>query len=432
MLPLMPQRPIGSEVTGGVRSVELAYGEGTIPLSVPESAFVVEPRGLPALSDLAGALHASLAPLGDLAGSARTVAIAFPDNTRPMPNHLVLPVLLAELEALGFGPEEVVLCCATGTHAAIDDTAMSDLVGPGIAQRYEIHQHSAQFSEHVEVGVVGDTPVLLDRRWVEADLRLTTGFVEPHFFAGFSGGPKGVCPGLAGLATILEAHSPERLRDSKATWLELDGNPVHEFVAQATALCPPTASLDVALSTEKQVAAIHFGPLPSSHRSMCEVVRQSAVVHAPHEFDIVVTTNSGMPLDRNLYQAVKGMAAGERCVAKGGEILMAASCVDGIPAGSPFAGFLDNARTPTELQSPGIVGEQDLWQIQVLGRVLERATVHLFSEGLSEQEIRTAQIEPVLDLQEKFDELCAAHGTDVRVAVLPQGPLSVVEVPEDK
>lgn len=411
-----------------MRSVNLAYGAGHRTLEVPDDTVVIEPRWIPSLADPVSALRAALAPLAAIARPNMRTAIAFPDNTRPMPNHVVLPVLLEELERLGIMPCDIVLCCATGTHAQVSPHTMAQLVGEQVSSRYRIHQHDAVRSRHRDVGVVDGTNVLLDAEWVDAELRLATGFVEPHFFAGFSGGPKAVCPGLAGLETILEAHSSARIADPHATWLELDDNPVHQFVAAATALCPPTLSIDVELGSDKRLAALHVGALPVSHRDACAAVRASSVELVDAPFDLVVSTNSGLPLDRNLYQAVKGMAAAERCVRAGGAILMAASCLDGIPTPSPFAEALIRSSSPADLARPGSGPAVELWQTQVLGRVLERATVHLFAEGLSEEEVRSAHCRAVDDLQSGFDALVGHLGPGSRIGVLPRGPLSVVDV----
>ena len=191
--------------------------------------------------------------------------------------------------------------------------------------------------------------MLLQREYVEADLRIVTGFVEPHFFAGFSGGPKAVCPGLAASATILEAHHPRRIADARATFVTRTGNPVHDFVRAATALAPPHLSLDVAINRARQVTAVFAGPLPEAHDAACAHVRSSAVRVVDAPFDLVVSTNGGYPLDRNLYQAVKGMAAAERIVRPGGIIIMAAACEDGVPADGAFARLLADARTPDDL-----------------------------------------------------------------------------------
>jgi nickel-dependent lactate racemase len=243
--------------------------------------------------------------------------------------------------------------------------------------------------------------------------------VEPHFFAGYSGGPKGVVPGLAATATVLEAHSPARIADPGATWTVLDGNPVHEFVRAAAALAPPALSVDVTINAARQVTAVFAGPLPSSHREACAFVERTSVVQLAEPFDVVVTTNAGHPLDRNLYQAVKGMSAAERVVREGGEVVVVARCGDGLPDGD-FAELLAKAQTPQDLlEAPSA---QDQWQVQVLGRVLAHARVGLHST-LPDRLVRLAQLEPVSDVTEAVRQAVRRAGP--RVGVLPEGPLTV-------
>ena len=245
------------------------------------------------------------------------MAVVFPDLTRPMPNRTVLPPLLAELARAGVPDDRITLLCATGTHRQASESEMEELVGPDIVARYAIVDHDGTSDAHVAVGEVDGTAVLLQREYVEADLRIVTGFVEPHFFAGFSGGPKAVCPGLAANTTILEAHHPRRIADARATFVTREGNPVHDFVRAAVALAPPHLSLDVAINRARQVTAVFAGPLPAAHDAACAHVQSAAVRAVDAPFDLVVSTNGGFPLDRNLYQAVKGMAAAERIVRPG-------------------------------------------------------------------------------------------------------------------
>ena len=409
----------------------LAYGRHGLEVEVPDDATVVEPSSPPALADEAGAVRDALrAPLSgpalaDLIRPGEQVVVVFPDLTRPMPNTTVLPPLLDELEQSGAGPDRVELLCATGTHRPASMSELSDLVGPDIVGRYRIHQHRADDGDHVDVGAVDGTPILLDRRYVEADRRIVTGFVEPHFFAGWSGGPKGTCPGLAATATILEAHSPARIADDRSTWLTTVGNPVHEFVSAATALCPPDLAVDVTIDAGRRLTEVFAGVLPGSHALACSSAARRAVLPVPGRFEVVLTTNGGYPLDRNLYQAVKGMAAAERVVADGGVIVMAAACADGIPDSGAFARLLAEASSPGELHRPAGPGQVDGWQTQVLGRVLGRADVRLYSEGLSDAAVRSAQLSPVGDVAAAVADALGAAGPRARLCVLPQGPLSV-------
>ena len=381
--------------------VELAYGRDGTAVDVPENGAVLVPTELPALSDQSGAVRDAVAPrLAGLVDAATTVAVVFPDLTRPMPNRTVLPPLLDELARRGVPDHHVTLLCATGTHRRATAAEMDELIGPDLAARYRLIDHDALGGDHVEVGQVDGSGVLLQREYVEADVRIITGFVEPHFFAGFSGGPKAVCPGLAATATILEAHHPRRIADPRATFVTRHGNPVHDFVRAAAALAPPQLSLDVTINRARQVTAVFAGPLDETHDAACAFVAAAAVVEVPAPFDVVVSTNGGHPLDRNLYQAVKGMAAADRILRDGGDIVMAAACGDGLPGGGAFAHLLDSASSPEALVAATGAPELDRWQAQVLGRVLQRAQVHLFSGGLSDDAVRGAQLHPVADLSQ--------------------------------
>jgi nickel-dependent lactate racemase len=414
--------------------VELAYGRHGTTVEVPDGAEVIAPVEEPGLEDEAASIVAALrrpvlgGSLQDLTDGSERVVVVFPDLTRPMPNRTVLPPLLAELTRCGVPDERITLLCATGTHRQATAAEMEELVGPEIVARYTIVDHDGTSDAHVAVGEVEGTAVLLQREYVEADLRIVTGFVEPHFFAGFSGGPKAVCPGLAATTTILEAHHPRRIADARATFVTREGNPVHDFVRAAVALAPPHLSVDVAINRARQVTAVFAGPLPAAHDAACAHVQSSAMRAVAAPFDLVVSTNGGYPLDRNLYQAVKGMAAAERIVRPGGTIVMAAACDDGVPAGGAFARLVAEARTPVDLVGATGLPELDRWQVQVLGRVLQRAEVVLFAEGLDAGSVPNTLVTIVPDLDAAVASARTRLGPAARVAVLPEGPLTVATV----
>jgi nickel-dependent lactate racemase len=416
--------------------VDLAYGRDGTSVEVPDAADVILPLDAPALDDEDGAIRAALhAPLGGpalgrLVAGARRVAVVFPDLTRPMPNRTVLPPLLDELARAGVADDRVTLLCATGTHRQATGAEMAELIGLELVTRYSVVDHDAQSDEHVAVGEVDGVAVRLQREYVEADVRIVTGFVEPHFFAGFSGGPKAVCPGLAATATILEAHHPRRIADARATFLTRHGNPVHDFVRAAAALAPPELSVDVAINRARRVTAVFAGPLAAAHDAACAHVGTAARREVPAPYDLVVSTNGGHPLDRNLYQAVKGMAAADRVRRASGTVVLAAACADGVPDGGSFARLLAGARTPDDLVAASAGPELDRWQAQVLGRVLARGTVRLHSDGLGAAAIRAAQLVPAPDLDEAVEDALAGLGLGARarVGVLPEGPLTVATV----
>ncbi len=357
------------------------------------------------------------------------MVVVFPDLTRPMPNTTVLPPLLDELARAGAGPDRVELLCATGTHRRATDDEMAELVGPAVVERYRIHQHRSDDDDHVEVGSVDGVPVLLDGRYVTADRRIVTGFVEPHFFAGWSGGPKGACPGLAATSTILEAHSPARIADPGSTWLATDGNPVHDFVRAATGLCPPDLSVDVTIDDRRRLTGVFAGSLPDGHLAAIEAAARSVTCTVPGRFDVVADHQRRPSARPQPVPGGQGLAAAERVVADGGIIVMAAACVDGVPDDGAFARILESASGIEELARPGGPGQVDGWQSQVLGRVLGRAEVWLYSDGLTDRSVRTARMVPVSDLATAVADALAARsralGRPARLCVLPQGPLTV-------
>jgi nickel-dependent lactate racemase len=411
--------------------VSLAYGRTGLGVEVPDDAAVILPTELPGLPDEPGAVSRALEeplcgpPLAGLAAGAARVVVVFPDLTRPMPNRTVLPPLLRHLANCGIPDAAITLLCATGSHRQATAAELEELVGPDVVARYAIVDHDSDSPDHLSVGEVDGVPIQLLRQYVEADVRIITGFVEPHFFAGFSGGPKAVCPGLAATGTILEAHHPRRIADPRATFITREGNPVHDFVRAAVRLAPPHFSVDVTINRSRQVTAVFAGPLDVAHDAACAWARASATQDVDAAFDVVVSTNGGYPLDRNLYQAVKGMAAAERIVRDGGIIVMAAECVDGIPGNSAFAEVLAGARSADDLINARHGAELDRWQAQVMGRVLRRAQVWLRSEGLTDEMARGALLHPVADLSTAVTAAVGQRGAGARVAVLPEGPLTV-------
>lgn len=414
----------------------LAYGADGLDIEVPDGARVVEGSDAAPIEDEGGAVSRSLRapvsgpPLDRLVPPTGRVVVVFPDITRPMPNTTVLPPLLAELDAAGASPDRVELVCATGTHRQATRAELASLIGDELLARYRVREHRADDGDHVSVGEVDGVPVLLDRHYVEADLRILTGFVEPHFFAGWSGGPKGTCPGLAATETIFEAHSAERIADARSTWMTTEGNPVHEFVRAATDLCPPELSLDVTIDSAGRLTSVFAGPLPEGHRQACAFAAANASQPVDGRYDVVLVTNGGHPLDRNLYQAVKGMAAAERVVRDDGIIVVAAACGDGVPEGA-FADLLSVATRPEGLARPEGPTRQDAWQAQVLARVLRRAEVWMYSDGLSEADRRAAWLRPVRDVAGAVDEAMALKGPGARLCILPRGPL-VVATPQEE
>ena len=417
--------------------VRLAYGRSGLTIDVPrERTTVIEPIQAPALADPDAALTAALRrpvagpPLRGLAKPGQTLAISVCDVTRAQPRREMVGAVLRELDGI-VRPEDVMILIATGTHRANTPAELRAMLGDEIISSCRVINHDARDdSSLVELGESGNgVPTRLCRHWLEADLRITTGFVEPHFFAGFSGGPKMVAPGLAGLDTVLTLHDAARVGDPRSTWGIIEKNPLHSDI-RAIAVRPeaePHFSMDVLLDRSQRITHVFAGELFAMHRRACAAAKPIAMRETSRRFEVVVTTNSGYPLDQNLYQAVKGMSAAAQVVADGGTILCAAECSDGIPDHGRYAELLRRGNSPAELLQQIEArkeAEPDQWQVQVQALIQRRARVLVKADGLSGEQLSAAHFEPAPDLDDALAE-CVAARPDARICVLPEGPQTI-------
>jgi nickel-dependent lactate racemase len=395
-------------------------------------ANVIEPRFLPGLMDEAAALLSALrtptagASLLERVPKRSRIGVVVCDVTRPFPGARVLPGLLAELERAD--PAKVTIFVATGTHRVCTEAELLEMLGADVLEQCEVVQHDAfDRSRHVLLGTVPgtDTPALVEGAFLQQDVRITTGFIEPHFFAGFSGGPKMVAPGLAAIETVLDLHSAVRVGHPSATWGITVGNPIHDAVRGIAARADVTFNLDVTLNRDHAITAVFSGDLFESHAAGCEFARETAMAGVEAPYDVVLTTNSGYPLDQNLYQTIKGVSAAAQIVRQGGTIVVASECSDGLPTHGQYATLLRDSTGPseflTQLSAPGFVAH-DQWQVQVQALIQQKARVLVHAGGLSDDQLRQAWLEPVADVSKCMQELVR---DGERVAVLPQGPQTI-------
>ena len=415
--------------------VHLDYGSDGLDVDVPDDRTdVVSPRHEAALSDPGAALASALAapigrpPLRDVVRAGHRVAISVCDITRAQPRALMLEALFAAMPAVR--PENVTILVATGTHRANTAEELVGMLGAPIVERYRVINHDAR--DDGELAFAGrtasDVPVWLNRHWLDADVRITTGFVEPHFFAGFSGGPKMVAPGLAGLRTVMTLHDVHHIGHPLATWGVTEGNPVHDDVREIARMLPVHFAVDVTLNREQQITAAFAGDILVQHRAACAHAKATAMRPVAAPFDIVLTTNSGYPLDQNLYQAVKGMSAAACIVKPGGTIICAAECRDGIPDHGPYGQLLRQRQSPAgllEMVEASGFAEQDGWQVQVQALIQRKARVMVKAGGLTHEQLRAAHFEPITDLGMAVRQALGDAGADATMAVLPHGPQTI-------
>jgi nickel-dependent lactate racemase len=414
----------------------LAYGGHGLEIDLPEeSTTVLHPRYQPAVPDVRRTLRRALRlpaagpPLRERVAKGATVAIAICDGTRAQPREQMVTALLDELEGL-IRLDDVVLIVATGTHRANTADELRSMLGEELYRAVRVVNHDSRAASDLTwCGVLGNgVPVWLNSEWLAAEVRITTGFVEPHFFAGFSGGPKLVAPGLAGLDTVLTLHNAERIGHPRATWGRTHGNPVHDDVRSIASATGVTFGFDVLLNGQKEISHAFAGDLLRAHRLATSTARETAMVGVDQPFDVVVTTNSGYPLDQNLYQCVKGISAAAQVVRPGGTILCAGECRDGFPDHGRFKELMTGAESPEALLSSiegSVATIVDQWEAQILAKVQRKATVLLHSDHLAPDVLRAAHLVPCPDIEEAVEAARRRVGPSATVCVLPEGPQTV-------
>jgi nickel-dependent lactate racemase len=412
--------------------VHLAYGQGQLMIDLPGSATLIQPTPTAGLPDERAAVFTALDkpiranPLRESIKTGDRVCIVFTDITRATPNERLIPWLL---EYLTQAPaHEVTLLNGLGTHRPNSTAELDRMLTPQVTQKYRVLNHEPENADAlIPLGTTADgTPALLNRHLVNSNVRIITGFIEPHFFAGFSGGPKGIMPGVAGLKTIMSNHGHRNLGSPKAAFGIAEGNPLWEELRDIALRPGPSFLLNVALNEQRQITGVFAGDLLAAHRVGCDFVRSSAMQKVEEPFDVVVTTNSGYPLDLNLYQGVKGMSAAVRIVKPGGTIIMACECSQGVPANCSYDRILRSASSPQEilamLAAPGF-SRPEQWQAQIQALIQTKARVLLYS-SLPVESVHGAHLTPCLDISATVQQMFAAN-SGLRIAVLPQGPLTI-------
>lgn len=416
-----------------MKKVQLAYGKGSISIEVPDKAVIVEPPHIESLADEKGAVVQALRhptgtpPLKEMVKASDTVAIVISDITRPTPNHKLVPWLIEELSHVP--KENFVVINGLGSHRHNTREELISMLGQEVVDTIRVINHEAfDDKELVHVGRNSyGSEVYLNKTYVEADFKIVTGFIEPHFFAGFSGGPKGINPGIVGIKTIQDFHNAEMIGNPKSTWGVIEGNGVQDAATQNCLMAKPQFMLNVTLNGDKEITNVFAGDVIQAHRVGCEFVKHHAMVAVDHSFDIVITTNAGYPLDQNLYQTVKGMSAGAQIVKEGGSIISVAECSDGLPSHGNFGPILKMRNTPQALLD--MINEPsfsmfDQWEAQALAMIQVKADCYLYST-LDKETVADCMLQSVTNIEQTLATLIDKYGSDASIAVLPLGPLVV-------
>jgi len=414
----------------------LAYGKTGLEIDLPDdlNVSIVEPIYVPGLIDPITALQEAFRepinskPLHRLVKTTDQVGIVFSDITRPTPNSVIIPAVLGELDYVP--KENITLFNALGTHRPNTEAELRDLLGSGVVDKLRIVQNDAfNPSAQVNLGTSNHGHAIwINREFIESDVKILTGFIEPHFFAGFSGGGKAIMPGMAGQQTVLGNHSAKMIGDPKANWGITLGNPIWEEIDEVAHKVGCDFLVNVTLNRDSQITGVFVGDMDAAHEAGTNFVRETAMVPVPHSFDIVITSNSGYPLDLNLYQSVKGMSAGAQIVREGGAIIVAADCWDGIPEHGLYGQILHEADNPQELLDtifePTYL-KQDQWQAQIQAQILLKSDVYVHSDNLTDEQIEMALLRPCARIEDTVDKLLKKFGPKASVCILPEGPQTV-------
>ena len=417
-------------------NIELLYGRSGLHVQMPDEADVTVIRKHPMkpLDQPERAVWEALE--NPVAGPAltercrgmKTACVLVCDVTRPVPNGTLLPPLIRGLLRGGISRENICILIATGLHRPNEGEELREVIGSDdIFHAMRIENHFARDRDaHVDLGKTrGGVPILIDRRFAEADVKIVTGLVEPHFMAGYSGGRKLVTPGVAHRDTILRFHAARILEHPNATNCVIEGNPLHEVQMEIVRVLGDMAAVNVVIDEDRRMGFVNFGDVASSHLEAVRFMRKHAEVDVPRRFKTILTTAAGYPLDKTYYQTVKGMVGVLDILAPGGAIIIASECSEGMGSREFVAAQRHLCRVGPGRFMETLKGREealiDEWQTEMLVKALRLGYVQLFTTGLGKEDLEDIYAEPVSSVEEAVEASMRTQG-ETEVAVVPEGP----------
>ena len=370
-------------------------------------------------------------PLKDIIKKKRklkTTCIVSNDITRPVPSYLILEALIEELNANGINDNQIIILIATGLHRPANENDLKTILGKDLQGRFRVISHRANdYDSMIQLGVLDkDIPILINKHYYNADLKILTGYVEPHFFFGFSGGRKSIVPGIAGAETIQANHSAENINSKFARFGIYRNNPLHMQAIEISNLVDVDFIVNVCINEKHELVQIAAGDLIKAHEKLIEYQKSHIFKEIQELYDIVICGNGGYPLDLNLYQAVKSMAIGEMAVKKGGTIIAVNECIEGIGIGQDkFNELLYSGMEPSEIHQKILKKEivvADQWEIQILTRILMNANIFIIST-LNADEIGNIGLKYANTVEEAIESCLKKYGPNASILILPNGPL---------
>jgi len=418
----------------------LAYGRGTLDVELPER-HVVKVLGYKTAKPIANPvkevrrlLHTptDAEPLEVLASGKESACIVISDITRPVPNKVILPPILETLEKAGVPRSGILILVGTGLHRASTKEEKLEMLGEDIVQNYRIIDHNAQRRhEHEFLGETsGGVPMWIDRRYLEADVKILTGLIEPHFMAGWSGGRKSICPAITATETIGAWHKPRFLEHENAKFGVLDGNPVHAEQLEIARKVGCDFIVNVVIDSNRKILKVVAGDMEAAHLEGVAFARTCVVDTVPEPVDIVVTSGAGYPLDKTWYQSIKGVVAAIDILKPGGTIILSASCDEGLGS-REFELIAEKFETIDAFMAAILADEffvVNQWQLEELAKALRKGKVKVVSDGLLPEEFQRYYVSHVPSIEQAVDEALAEYGESATIAVLPDGPYVLAEL----
>jgi nickel-dependent lactate racemase len=424
-------------IEGESMQVTLRYGHEGLPLNLPDDwhITVIQKKPMPIIDNPADSVVKALAnPVGcgkltELARGKSRACILICDVTRPVPNSLLLPLLIKELLAAGLAADQIQVLVATGLHRPNQDDELREVVGDDwVYENFLIENHYARNDrDHVDIGTTkAGTPVKLDRRFVAADLRIAVGLVEPHFMAGYSGGRKIITPGVAHQDTITYLHSAKFMEHPRAANCIIDGNPLHLEQVEIVSMIGGALAVNVVIDEHRRLSFVNFGDIIKSHIAAINYLRPYAEVFVRNRFQTVVTSSAGYPLDKTYYQTVKGMVGAQEILTRGGDLFIASEISEGMGSSEYVAAqqkLIDlGPEAFIESIKPQPHAAIDAWQTEMQIKAMRVGKLHMYTDGLSAQQRALTGVEIVKDLEAAVIRSAQRHKT---VAVIPEGPYVV-------
>ncbi|NBR07124.1 MAG: nickel-dependent lactate racemase [Planctomycetes bacterium] len=414
--------------------IKMDYGKTGLMVDLPADKVIgpLEIKSANPLDDQSKAISDALAnpigsrPLAEIAKGKKTACILICDITRPVPNKVILPQILKTIEDAGVPRGGITILIATGLHRPNEGEELIELVGEEIAKNYRVeNHHGKESSEHDYLGTTPNgVPVYIDSRYVRAELKITTGLIEPHLMAGYSGGRKVICPGIAGIETVKVWHGPKFLEHPNADCGIVEGNPVHEENTYIALMSGCDFIVNVCVDGNRQITWAGAGDMIKAWEAGVSFVRQVVRVAIKEPVDIVLTSCAGYPLDITWYQAVKGLIGALPILKKGGTIILVASLTEGL--GSPEFQKVLNENPDLKAFKKRILETDyfvmDQWQLEEFAKVIEKCKVKVFSKGLEHSVLSKYHVTPVGSVEQAISDSLQEYGPSARIAVIPKGP----------